>query len=58
MTRKQINNQWIGGQAAHPAPKIPSAKIRWKYSRLDFLNRVGNLLIDYLPKGKTINAEC
>jgi len=33
------NNQWSGGIAAHPAlpPKIPSAKIRWKSSRLDFL---------------------
>ena len=24
------NNQWRGGIAAHPAPKIQSAKIRWK----------------------------
>ena len=37
MTRRQINNQWSGGIKAHPAPKIPSAKIRWKSSRLDFL---------------------
>ena len=37
MTRRQSNNQWSGGIAAHPAPKIPSAKIRWKISRLDFL---------------------
>ena len=28
MTRRQSNNQWSGGIAAHPAPKIPSAKIR------------------------------
>ena len=37
---------------AHPAPpqKIPSAKICWNRSRLD-------ILIDYLPKGQTINAE-
>ena len=35
--RRQTNNQWIGGIAAHPAPpqKIPSAKIRWISSRLD-----------------------
>jgi len=39
MTRRQSNNHWTGGIAAHPAPpqKIPSAKIRWKSSRLDFL---------------------
>jgi len=39
MTRRQSNNQWSGGLAAHPAPppKIPSAKIRWKTSPLDFL---------------------
>ena len=34
-TRRQSNNQWSGGIAVHPAPKIPSAKIRWKISRLD-----------------------
>jgi len=39
MTRRQSNNQGSGGIAAHPAPpqKIPSAKTRWKISRLDFL---------------------
>jgi hypothetical protein len=39
MTRRQSNNRWSGGIAAHPAPpkKIPSAKIRWKISRFDFL---------------------
>ena len=37
MTRRQSNNQWSGGIAAHSAPKIPSAKIRWKSSRLNFL---------------------
>jgi len=36
MTRRQSNNQWSGGIAAHPAPNIPSAKIRRKSSRLDF----------------------
>jgi len=36
MTRRQSNNQWSGGIEAHPAlpQKIPSAKIRWKTSRL------------------------
>ena len=37
MTRRQSNSQWSGGIAADLAPKIPSAKIRWKTSRLDFL---------------------
>ena len=37
MTQRQSNNQWSGGIAAHPAPKIPSAKIRWKSSCRDFL---------------------
>ena len=37
ITRRQSNNQWSGGIAAHLTPKIPSAKIRWKISRLDFL---------------------
>ena len=36
MTRRQSNNQWSGGIAAHPAPKFPSAKTRWKSFRLDF----------------------
>jgi len=57
MTRKQSNNQWSGGIAARTAPKIPSAKIRWKSSRLYFLDQDGTLLIDYLPKGQTLNAE-
>jgi hypothetical protein len=36
---------------------MPSAKIRWKSSRLDFWDQDGILLIDYLPKSQTINAE-
>jgi hypothetical protein len=48
-----------GGKVSHPAPKNPSAKLRWKSSRLDsFLgDQDGIPLIDYLPKGQTINAE-
>jgi hypothetical protein len=38
--------------------KIPREKIRWEISRLDFWDQDGILLIDYLPKGQTINAEC
>jgi len=36
-TRRQSNSQWIGVIADHPAPKFPSAKIRWEIFRLDFL---------------------
>ena len=36
-TRRQSKNQWSGAIAAHLAPKMPSAKIRWKSSRLNFL---------------------
>ena len=45
MTQRQSNNQWSGGIAAHPAPKIPSAKIRWKSSRQNFWDQDGILLI-------------
>ena len=34
MTRRQRNNQWSGGIAAHPAPKNSEC---WKSSRFDFL---------------------
>ena len=59
MTRRQSNNQWIGGIAAHPTPpqKIPSAKIHWKFSRLNIWDQDGILLLDYIPKGQTINVE-
>ena len=57
MTRRHSNNQWSDGIAAHPAPKIPSAKIRWKSSCLDFLGSRPHPSIDYLPNGQTINAE-
>jgi len=58
MTRRQSNNQWSGGIEAHPGQTILSTKIRWKSSRLDFfLDEDSILLIDYLPKGQTINAE-
>jgi len=38
MTQRQTNNQWSGCIEAHPSlsQKIPSAKIRWKSSRIDF----------------------
>ena len=37
MTQRQSRNQWNGGIAVRPAPNFPSAKIRWKRCRLDFL---------------------
>ena len=48
----------VGAQRLTPPPRVPSAKIRCKISRLDFFwDQDGILLIDYLPKGQTINAE-
>jgi len=52
---KQQSVEWR--HSGSPGPKkIPSAKIRWKSSRLDFF---GSRLhpLHYLPKVKTINAE-
>jgi hypothetical protein len=41
-----------------PPQKIPSAKICWKISSIDFFwDQDGIFLVDYLPKGQTINAE-
>ena len=57
MTQRQSNNQWSGGIAAHPTSKIPSAKIRWKFLVSNFWDQDDILLIDYLPKGKTINDK-
>jgi len=49
MTRRQSNNQWSGGKAAQPAPKIPSASILLRSRR--------HPPVDYHPKGQTMNAE-
>ena len=51
MTRRQTNNQWSGGIAAYPAPKIPSAKIRWKFLALIFWDQDDILRIDLSSKG-------
>jgi len=56
MTWRQSNNQWSGGIAAHPASK----KFRVQKSAgkvLSFWDQDSILLIDYLPKGQTINTE-
>jgi len=57
MTRRQNNNQWSDGIAAHSAPKYSECKNPLESSRLDFWDQDGILLIDYLPKGQPINAE-
>jgi len=49
--------EWRHSVSHRPAPKIPSANIRWKSSHLDFWAQDGMLLINYLPKGQTINAK-
>jgi len=58
MTRRQSNNQWGGGIAAHPAPqKFRVQKSAGKVLASIFWDQDDILLIDYLPKGQTINAE-
>jgi len=58
MTRRQSNNEWCGGIAAHPAPKILRVqKSAGKVIASIFWDQDGILLIDYLPKGQTISAE-
>jgi len=57
MIRRQSNNQRSGGIAAHPASRNSELKIRWKISRLKFLESRRHPLIDYLPKRQTIKAE-
>jgi len=58
MTQRQSNNQWSGSVAAHPTPKkFRVQKSAGKVLALIFLDQDGILLIDYLPKGQTINTE-
>jgi len=62
MIRRQSNNQWSGGTAAHPAPqkiRVKKKNLLEKFSPRFFFfwDQDGSLLIDYLPKGQTINAE-
>jgi len=52
---KQQSVEWRHSSSSHPK-KIPSAKIRWKSSCLDFLGSRRHPLTDYLSKGQTINA--
>jgi hypothetical protein len=58
MTRRQSNNQWSGGISAHPAPKMFRVqKSAGRVLASKFWDQERILLIDYLPKGQTINAE-
>ena len=59
MTRRQSNNQWSGGIAAHSVPnqKFQVQKFAGKVFASIFWDQDGILLIDYLPKDQTINAE-
>ena len=58
MTRRQSNNHWSGGIAAHPAPKeFRVQKSAGKVLASIFWDQDGILLIDCVPKGQTINAE-
>jgi len=54
---KQQWMEWRHSGSPRPPQKIPSAKIRWKSSRLDFLGSRRHPPIDYPPKGQTINEE-
>jgi len=58
MTRRQSNIQWSGDIAAHPATKKSRVqKSAGKVLASIFSDKDGILLVDYLPKGQTINAE-
>jgi len=58
MTRRQSNNQWSSSIVAHPTPKNSNCKTSaGKVLTSIFWDQDSILLIDYLPKGQTINAE-
>ena len=58
MTRRQSNNHWSVGIAAHPVPKrFRVQKSAGRALASIFWNQDGILRVDYLPKGQTINAK-
>ena len=58
MTRRQSNNQWSDSVTSHPTPKNSEYKNPLeKFSPRFLWDQEGILLIDYLQKGQTINAE-
>ena len=52
---KQQSVEWR--HSGSPRPKKFKCKNPLENSRLDFWHQYGMILIDYLPKGQTINAE-
>jgi len=57
-TRRQSSNRWSGGIAAYTAPKNSECKNPLEnFSPRFFWDQDDILLIDYLPKGRAINAE-
>ena len=57
MIRRQSNNQWNGGIAAHPAPKKSECKNPLRKFSPQFFGTRRDPPIDYLPKDQTTNAE-
>jgi len=57
MTRRRSNNQWSGGIAAHPAPNFRVQISAEKFVASISWDQDGILLINYIPKGHSINAE-
>jgi len=58
MTRRQSNNQWSDDIAANPSPKKFECKNPLvNFSPRFFWDQDDILLIDYLPKSQTINAQ-
>jgi len=57
MIQRQSNNQLSGGITIHPAPKFRVQKSPGKFLTSIFWDDDSILLIDYLTKGQTINAE-
>jgi len=58
MTQEQSNIQWSGGIGSHPAPKFSECKHPLEiFSPRCFWDKDGILLIEYLPKDQTMNAE-
>ena len=58
MNRRQRKNQWSGGIVSHPTPKNSECKSPLEmFSPRFFWDQDGIPLIDYLPKGQTINFE-
>ena len=55
MTRRQSNNQWGGGIVRPKKFRVQESAGKVRAST--FWDQEGILLIDYLPKGQTVNAK-